>query len=83
MTLGYALFLWLNLGTDGPSLREQARRIRLFCSTYGTDASEGEVIEATIDAVAANIERLWTARRIAELTGGRSSSDGSTGTATS
>src|SRR5712691_1834687 len=29
--LGYALFLWLNMGTDWPPPAEQARRIKVFC----------------------------------------------------
>jgi len=33
--LGYALFLWLNVGTDGPAPAEQARRITVFCDAYG------------------------------------------------
>jgi len=55
--IGYAIFLWLNVGTDGLPPSEQARRIRLFCSAYGIEP-EAEVIDAIVDAVAANLERL-------------------------
>jgi Ser/Thr protein kinase RdoA (MazF antagonist) len=55
--VGYALFLWLNLGTDGPPPDEQARRTKLFCRAYGI-AANGGVIDAIVAAVAANIERL-------------------------
>ena len=63
--LGYAIFLWLNLGTDGPAPGEQARRIRVFCDSYGRDADE-PVIAGIISAVAANIERLRADRRVAD-----------------
>jgi tRNA A-37 threonylcarbamoyl transferase component Bud32 len=55
--LGYAIFLWLNLGTDGPPPNEQARRIGVFCTAYGA-AAGSEVMTATLRAVADNIERL-------------------------
>lgn len=55
--LGYALFLWLNIGTDGPPAPKQARRIRVFCDAYGIEADE-VVIKAIADAVATNIQRL-------------------------
>jgi aminoglycoside phosphotransferase (APT) family kinase protein len=55
--LGYALFLWLNLGTDGPELDEQARRIRVFCGGYGIEA-DVRVAGAIVGAVAANVARL-------------------------
>jgi Ser/Thr protein kinase RdoA (MazF antagonist) len=64
--VGYALFLWLNLGTDGPPLAEQARRTNVFCRAYGIDADQA-VIDAIVAAVAANIERLCTAGRLADL----------------
>jgi len=60
--LGYALFLWLNLGTDGLALGEQARRIRLFCGVYGTVADDS-VVDAIVDAVASNVDRLGRAGR--------------------
>jgi Phosphotransferase enzyme family len=65
--LGYAIFLWLNLGTDGPRLDEQARRIDLFCRAYGTAASR-EVVEAITEAVADNVERLRLDRRLNDAT---------------
>jgi hypothetical protein len=55
--LGYALFLWLNLGTDGPPAREQARRIRLFCRAYGCEATS-RIIQAVVDAVRLALDRL-------------------------
>jgi tRNA A-37 threonylcarbamoyl transferase component Bud32 len=60
--LGYALFLWLNLGTDGPKPSEQGRRISLFCTAYGV-AADSQIITATIQAVVNNIERLKRERR--------------------
>jgi Ser/Thr protein kinase RdoA (MazF antagonist) len=41
--LGYALFLWLNLGTDGPDVTEQLRRARVFLDVYGLDDRTGLV----------------------------------------
>jgi hypothetical protein len=64
--IGYAIFLWLNLGTDGPSPREQARRIKLFCKAYGVQAN-AHVIDAILDAVASNIERLNLDGRLADV----------------
>lgn len=63
--LGYALFLWLNLGTDGLAIPEQVRRIRLFCHWYGIDARR-EVVDAVIDAVAANIKQLGAEDRVVD-----------------
>jgi aminoglycoside phosphotransferase (APT) family kinase protein len=64
--VGYALFLWLNLGTDGPPPHEQARRIQLFCDAYGVVA-DATVVEATIRAVVSNIERLRAAERLTDV----------------
>jgi hypothetical protein len=64
--VGYALFLWLNLGTDGPPLPEQTRRIGLFCRAYGIEANR-DVVEAIDAAVAANIARLRAEGRIADV----------------
>src|SRR5439155_19843175 len=64
--LGYALFLWLNLGTDGPPAREQARRITVFCDAYGI--REGiDIVEAIANAISRNIERLREQRRLADV----------------
>ena len=63
--LGYAIFLWLNLGTDGPPLDEQARRMELFCRAYGIDA-DATVVAAIVFAVAANVERLQADGRTAD-----------------
>ncbi|MFL5980244.1 MAG: phosphotransferase [Gaiellaceae bacterium] len=60
--LGYALFLWLNLGIDGPGPSEQARRISVFCDAYGVPGGAATVA-AISSAVAANIERLRTEGR--------------------
>jgi len=57
--LGYALFLWLNLGADGPALAEQARRMKVFCRAYGVEADR-TVVEAIVAAVAGNVARLPT-----------------------
>jgi hypothetical protein len=64
--LGYALFLWLNLGTDGPGPAEQARRIGVFCDAYGVPAGAATVA-AISSALAANIERLRAEGRLADL----------------
>lgn len=64
--LGYALFLWLNLGTDGPPPGEQARRIDVFCRAYGIEADE-DVVEAIIGAVAVNVEQLRAAQRHSDV----------------
>jgi aminoglycoside phosphotransferase (APT) family kinase protein len=64
--VGMALFLWLNLGTDGQQLDEQARRIKLFCGAYGIDAGD-DVIEAIIDAVAGNVEQLRSHGRSSDV----------------
>jgi Phosphotransferase enzyme family len=64
--VGYALFLWLNLGTDGPAPVEQARRVAVFCKAYGMPV--GPKISAVISsAVAANIERLRVEGRFDDL----------------
>lgn len=63
---GYAIFLWLNLGTDGPPPGEQARRVKLFCDGYGVEA-EHDVIAAIVEAVAANIERLRAWERLTDV----------------
>ena len=55
--VGYALFLWLCLGTGGPDASEQARRIGVFCDAYAIEHS-GRVVEAIVSAVAANVEHL-------------------------
>lgn len=55
--LGYALFLWLNIGTDGPAPAEQARRITVFCDACGVPTG-AQIIGAMASAVSDNIERL-------------------------
>jgi Ser/Thr protein kinase RdoA (MazF antagonist) len=61
--IGYAIFLWLNLGTDGPAAGEQARRIRVFCEAYGIEADD-QVIDAVVAAVASKLEQLEEAGRL-------------------
>ena len=63
--IGYAIFLWLNVGTEGLPPPEQARRIELFCNAYGIEP-DAEMIDAIIDAVGANIERLRADQRSAD-----------------
>jgi aminoglycoside phosphotransferase (APT) family kinase protein len=63
--LGYALFLWLNLGTDGPPAREQARRIVVFCDAYGI-AEDTDIVETIANAISRNIQRLREQRRPAD-----------------
>ena len=63
--IGYALFLWLNLGADGPAARKQARRIRLFCDAYGT-ATDAQLVAAVFDAVDDNVERLCVEGRASD-----------------
>jgi Ser/Thr protein kinase RdoA (MazF antagonist) len=64
--LGYALFLWLNIGTDGHAAAEQARRIRVFCEAYGVPVGPA-IVTAISSAVAANIERLRQEGRLADV----------------
>ena len=63
--LGYALFLWLNLGTDGADPAEQAGRMSVFCDAYGVAAGPA-IVAAISSAVAANIERLRAESRLAD-----------------
>lgn len=63
--LGYAIFLWLNLGTDGRDPDEQARRMQLFCEAYRISADRC-VVDAIVDAVASNVKRLDGQRRHAD-----------------
>ena len=64
--LGCALFLWLNIGTDGPDAAEQARRITIFCDACEIPTG-AEVVGAIAAAVAASIERLHAEGRLADL----------------
>src|SRR5207247_199872 len=41
----YGLFLWLNLGWDGPGPEEQRRRIGLWCDAYSLSDTEGLIGE--------------------------------------
>jgi aminoglycoside phosphotransferase (APT) family kinase protein len=64
--LGYALFLWLNLGSDGPPTREQARRITVFCDAYGI-ADDIDIVETIATAISRNIQRLREQSRPADV----------------
>jgi len=63
--LGYAIFLWLNLGTDGPDPSNQARRIKLFCRGYGIEPTT-EVVRAVMTAVAKNVRQLQSTGRTSD-----------------
>jgi hypothetical protein len=64
--VGYAIFLWLNLGTDGPAPAEQARRIEFFCGAYGITMDD-QVIDAIVEAVDLNLDRLRIDQRVADV----------------
>jgi Ser/Thr protein kinase RdoA (MazF antagonist) len=55
--LGYALFLWLNLGTDGPGVTEQLRRARVFLDAYGLEERAG-LVDAIMTVQREGIERI-------------------------
>ena len=55
--VAYALFLWLNLGADGPDVREQARRARVFLDAYGAQDRE-DVVEAVLDVQREGLGRV-------------------------
>jgi Phosphotransferase enzyme family len=55
--LAYALFLWLNLGTDGPDVVEQLRRAGVFLDAYGLEDREG-LVEAIMSVQREGIERV-------------------------
>ena len=55
--LGYALFLWLNLGTDGPDVFEQVRRGRVFLDAYGLAGRDG-IVDEIMAVQREGIERL-------------------------
>jgi len=47
--LGYAAWLWLDLGNPEHSANEQLRRLRLFAAAYGSGPSEAQIIGATLE----------------------------------
>jgi hypothetical protein len=47
--LGYAAWLWLDLGNPDCSAEEQVRRLRVFLAAYGSGPSEAEVIDAALE----------------------------------
>jgi Ser/Thr protein kinase RdoA (MazF antagonist) len=59
--LAYALFSWLNLGTDGPPVAEQGRRARLMLREYGSAPPPEELQAELIRMTAAR--RDWHERR--------------------
>jgi Ser/Thr protein kinase RdoA (MazF antagonist) len=59
--LGYAAWLWLDIGDEETGAAEQARRLRLFVEAYGTDE-----VDALVEAM---IKRQAMAIRSAEQAG--------------
>jgi hypothetical protein len=55
--LGYALFLWLNLGTDGPDVTEQLRRARVLLDAYGLEERAG-LLDAIMSVQREGVDRL-------------------------
>jgi hypothetical protein len=55
--VGYALFTWLNLGTDGPDVLEQVRRARIFLDAYGLE-DRTNIVDAIMEVQREGIERL-------------------------
>jgi hypothetical protein len=47
--LGYAAWLWLNIGDTGRSADEQVRRLRVLLAAYGPTPNEVDVIHAMLD----------------------------------
>jgi aminoglycoside phosphotransferase len=54
--LGYALWLFLDLGPEGADSRTQGRRIRMMCDAYGI-GSEFDAISAIAHSQRATLER--------------------------
>ncbi len=54
--VSYGMFLWLNLGTDGPPPDEQRRRIRVWCDAYGL-ADRSTLIEEVKQRVRETVRR--------------------------
>ena len=47
--LGYAAWLWLDLGNPQCSAEEQIRRLRVFAAAYGSSPSEAQIIGAVVE----------------------------------
>jgi hypothetical protein len=47
--LGYAAWLWLDLGDPDRSAEKQIRRLRVFLAAYGPGPSEAEVIRSALE----------------------------------
>jgi Phosphotransferase enzyme family len=47
--LGYAAWLWLDLGNPDRFAKEQVRRLRVFLAAYGLGPSEAQIIGATLE----------------------------------
>ena len=46
--LGYAAWLWLDIGSDGISAAEQSRRLNIFSAAYGFSSSNDSALIANI-----------------------------------
>jgi aminoglycoside phosphotransferase (APT) family kinase protein len=47
--LGYAAWLWLDIGNEGLGASEQMRRLRVFRDAYGVEISRADIIAAMLD----------------------------------
>ena len=54
--LGYALWMFLDLGPDGADIGTQGRRIRMMCDAYGFD-NQGDPISAISRSQQMTLER--------------------------
>lgn len=55
--VSYGMFLWLNLGWEGPPVERQLRRIRLWCDAYGL-TNRSRLIEEVQQRVRETAESL-------------------------
>ena len=47
--LGYAAWLWLDVGGESYTSCEQTRRLRLFVSAYGSELADAAIVQAMLD----------------------------------
>jgi aminoglycoside phosphotransferase (APT) family kinase protein len=47
--LGYAAWLWLDIGNEALAASEQMRRLAVFRNAYGAEISRGEIIAAMLE----------------------------------
>jgi aminoglycoside phosphotransferase (APT) family kinase protein len=47
--LGYAAWLWLDVGGESYPSCEQTRRLRLFLSAYGSELADAAIVQAMLD----------------------------------